>query len=115
MTEIWAIRILSFLLAWFFLSYLRKCYELSSAKERLKIYRDSYESSIEKNFWYKTMLHDFAVFSNEKDIYDDSVKEAVRYAMLKSHPDNGGRKEDFIKFRELYKKMEEENGRSNDD
>lgn len=30
------------------------------------------------------------------------IKEAVRYAMLKSHPDNGGKQEDFIKFRKLY-------------
>lgn len=33
------------------------------------------------------------------------IKEAVRYAMLKSHPDNGGKQEDFIKFRKLYEGM----------
>lgn len=33
------------------------------------------------------------------------IKEAVRYAMLKSHPDNGGKQEDFIKFRKLYESI----------
>lgn len=32
----------------------------------------------------------------------DEVKEAVRYAMKKSHPDNGGTTKDFDKFRKLY-------------
>lgn len=35
----------------------------------------------------------------------DGALEAVRYAMNKSHPDNGGKHEDFIKFRKLYEEM----------
>lgn len=30
----------------------------------------------------------------------------MKYAMKKSHPDNGGSVEDFRKFRELYEEME---------
>ena len=33
------------------------------------------------------------------------IQEAIHYAMLKSHPDNGGKQEDFIKFRNLYERV----------
>ena len=33
------------------------------------------------------------------------ILEAVKYAMKKSHPDNGGNAEDFKKFRDLYNSM----------
>lgn len=37
--------------------------------------------------------------------FNNDVKEAIKYAMKKSHPDNGGSAEDFNKFRELYNKL----------
>lgn len=36
------------------------------------------------------------------------IKEAVHYAMVKAHPDNGGNQEDFIKFRSLYERIKNE-------
>lgn len=33
------------------------------------------------------------------------IEEAVHYAMIKAHPDNGGKQEDFIKFRNLYERV----------
>ena len=36
---------------------------------------------------------------------DPDVTAAVRYAMTKAHPDNGGKQEDFIKFRKIYEKL----------
>lgn len=33
------------------------------------------------------------------------IQEAIHYAMLKAHPDNGGKQEDFIKFRNLYERV----------
>ena len=49
--------------------------------------------------------------NKEHDTYNkeetrSDVKDAVKYAMKKSHPDNGGSAEDFRKFRELYEEME---------
>lgn len=35
----------------------------------------------------------------------DGVLDAVRIAMKVSHPDNGGKTADFIKYNELYKKL----------
>lgn len=36
---------------------------------------------------------------------DPDVISAVKYAMTKAHPDNGGKQEDFIKFRQVYEKL----------
>lgn len=36
------------------------------------------------------------------------IEEAVHYAMVKAHPDNGGNQEDFIKFRKLYERINNE-------
>lgn len=36
------------------------------------------------------------------------IKEAIHYAMIKAHPDNGGKQEDFVKFRKLYERMNNE-------
>lgn len=42
---------------------------------------------------------------NKEETHSD-IQEAVKYAMKKSHPDNGGNASDFRKFRELYKEIE---------
>lgn len=36
---------------------------------------------------------------------NQDVRNAVKYAMTKAHPDNGGKKEDFVKFLQLYEKL----------
>ena len=36
------------------------------------------------------------------------IKEVVHYAMIKAHPDNGGKQEDFVKFRNLYERINNE-------
>lgn len=43
--------------------------------------------------------------NNSQNIYDNDIREAVKYAMKKSHPDNGGSSDEFNKFRELYNKI----------
>lgn len=35
----------------------------------------------------------------------DGILDAVKIAMKVSHPDNGGKTADFIKYNELYKKL----------
>lgn len=47
----------------------------------------------------------FRVKNSDNNFYDSDVKEAVKYAMKKAHPDNGGSSEEFNKFRELYNKI----------
>ena len=36
---------------------------------------------------------------------NQQIIDAIKYAMKKSHPDNGGNAEDFKKFRDLYNSM----------
>lgn len=43
--------------------------------------------------------------SKSHNKYDDEVKDAITYAMKRSHPDNGGCEEDFIRFNKLYEKI----------
>lgn len=38
-------------------------------------------------------------------IIDEDTKAAIRYAMIHSHPDKGGKEEDFIRFYSLYEKI----------
>lgn len=40
----------------------------------------------------------------KQDISKDEI-EAVKYAMKKSHPDNGGNAEDFIRFQKVYEEL----------
>lgn len=49
-------------------------------------------------------------FQKERVVYrtaamPDGVLDAVKIAMKVSHPDNGGKAADFIKYNELYKKL----------
>lgn len=43
-------------------------------------------------------------YNNSPDFNDD-LRDAVKYAMKYAHPDNGGKNEDFQKFRKLYESM----------
>lgn len=43
--------------------------------------------------------------NSSKKKYDDNIKDAVFVAMKSSHPDNGGKQEDFVKFRKMYESM----------
>ena len=36
---------------------------------------------------------------------NEDIIEAVKYAMNKAHPDNGGLNDDFIKFHKLYQRI----------
>lgn len=43
--------------------------------------------------------------SCNNQINNQEIIEAVKYAMKKSHPDNGGNAEDFKKYREIYNRI----------
>ena len=36
---------------------------------------------------------------------NQDIKDAVHYAMVHAHPDNGGKQEDFIRFRKCYEQI----------
>lgn len=51
------------------------------------------------DFFKKTNLN-----INISEVNDD-IKDAIKYARDKSHPDNGGSDDDFIKFHKLYQRI----------
>lgn len=76
----------------------------------LKNYLKAKEENIklkEENTRISILLSAFreSFIKENNSTIDSNVKEAVRYAMLRSHPDNGGKSEDFVKFRKLYERM----------
>ena len=75
--------------------------EVEELKIKYKIQRLSY-SSICQDYTKLLMKSD-----TPKPTTPD-IKEAVHYAMIKAHPDNGGKQEDFVKFRNLYERVKNE-------
>lgn len=71
-------------------------------KKYLELKVLSLEAAIEVFEEYKAVLKSNI---NNNVIINDDIKEAVKYAMKKSHPDNNGNAEDFDKFRKLYERI----------
>ncbi len=74
---------------------------LDIAKQENSLLKDKiknleYENGLFRNYYQN---HTYSKSNSEE------VKEAVRYAMKKSHPDNGGSAKDFDRFRKLYNSM----------
>ena len=77
-----------------------------------KIDELEYELSIERSKRHIAEIDNYAMrmqlnemqgsnhYSSNRDVLD-----AVKYAMTRAHPDNGGKQEDFIKFRQVYEKL----------
>ena len=92
---------------------LLKYIELSLDYKKIETKLDYLErENLRLKFDVKTLRGDRVVFdpfeyfrnSRSKEL-DDAIKEAVKYARDKSHPDNGGLDSDFIKFHKLYQKI----------
>lgn len=92
---------------------LLKYIELSLDYKKVEIKLDDLErENLRLKIHIKTSRVDRVVFDpleffikpNSTEIYDD-IKEAIKYARDKSHPDNGGLDSDFIKFHKLYQRI----------
>lgn len=68
--------------------------------------RESNRRLILDNISYRAVLSVTPNTTYNSEETRSDVKDAVKYAMKKSHPDNGGSADDFRKFRELYEEME---------
>ena len=106
--------IIGFALIIFVINYIVLSCDYTNAKnelDRLELENSRLKSQI------KTLRGDRVVFDPLNDYFrninshvnmselDDDIKEAVKYARDKSHPDNGGLDEDFIKFHKLYQRI----------
>lgn len=45
------------------------------------------------------------LYGNSMQKIPQGTIEAVKYAMKKSHPDNGGNAEDFMRFQKVYEEL----------
>lgn len=80
--------------------------ELDLNKSLVNVLRERIDALIKSNRHYSEFI-----FQNQrpsKDIHatvsQDTI-DAVRYAMKKSHPDNGGNAEDFVRFKKCYEEL----------
>lgn len=104
---------MSFILIILAFNYIGLLSDYKSAKNELD--RLEFENSLLKSE-IKTLRGDRVVFdpfeyfrktnlgTNISEV-DDNIKEAIKYARDKSHPDNGGLDSDFIKFHKLYQRI----------
>lgn len=54
--------------------------------------------------WIKYQFNNTFIRSSDTTINNEIIQDALKIAMIQSHPDNGGNKDDFIRFREAYNK-----------
>lgn len=61
-------------------------------------------------FKYKYKLSRLNKNSNmrNRNERNNEIEEAVKFAMIHAHPDNGGDTQKFIKFRKLYEEIKNE-------
>lgn len=66
---------------------------------------------LEKDFYYNTVVTQSCIIEKlETNRIDKEVLDAIKFAMKSAHPDNiGGSPEKFIKYRDLYNKLKENN------
>ena len=57
---------------------------------------------LQRNQHMKDQFNSTFKKSSDKIVCNDTIKDALKIAMIQSHPDNGGNKDDFIRFREAY-------------
>ncbi len=79
-------------------------------KDKEKILAD--KQNIEADLWFlKIMYKDLKhkrnnnVFTSAIDDIPKDTLDAVKYAMNKAHPDNGGDAEKFIKYKKCYDEL----------
>ena len=72
----------------------------------LKLLRGIYERGLLEREVSQLKFNEVALMTAIHQIkVSPDIKDAVHYAMVHAHPDNGGNQEDFIRFRKCYEKM----------
>ena len=86
--------------------------QLQSDNEQLKImsalYKSSYNSVKNMNMyhWGTNKYSNYNTSNMGQNIsIEKDIKDAIKLARDKSHPDNGGSSDDFIRFQQLYERI----------
>lgn len=76
-------------------------------KEALAAEKDYTKSLKEGQRLYIEKINELSRLAFYSADYSKDVMAAVKYAMNKSHPDNGGSTEDFIRYKKVYDKLKD--------
>lgn len=84
-------------------------------KEKIKTLTEEMENLTTENLLLKMAnrrykFSSFNVDMNKPIEIPKGTIDAVKLAMKVSHPDNGGKQEDFIRYREVYVKLTKKRG-----
>lgn len=86
--------------------------QLQSDNEHLKImsalYKSSYNSAKNMNMyhWGTNKSSNYNTSNMGQNIsVDKDIRDAIKLARDKSHPDNGGSSDEFIRFQQLYERI----------
>ena len=103
------------IVACLFILFNRKREQVKQLKEEIKRiersrdrWEDYYRQRIQRLESENGRLWKFRI--SNSSVSDDTV-QAVKYAMKKSHPDNGGNAEDFMRFQKVYEELTRKRGR----
>lgn len=81
-----------------------------SLKKQIRILEQQNANLVQELFKKSTSMYGYGFNKMNNQNISQEIKDAVLYAMKKAHPDNGGREEDFIKFKACYDKLTEGSG-----
>ena len=79
---------------------IERAYEIKKYHGLYRKYYDLYNDALSKICFYDSYFKQ----PNQPKVTDD-ILDAVKYAVIKSHPDNGGNAEDFVKFQKCYQAL----------
>lgn len=100
---------IGFIIATVSYRYKESCFQIELANKdyKINIIEDEYNELVDKHnklvYRYNSLINK----NNNKAIYNKDVIDAIRFAMIQSHPDKGicSNNDNFIKFRRLYNKI----------
>lgn len=80
---------------------------LISKYSKCRIEREGLKSRVELQSRYIAIYQAELRKTENSNIVPREIQDAVKYAMVHSHPDNGGSAAEFDKYRKLYNKIKE--------
>lgn len=85
-------------------------FDIEQLKRMNALYKSAYDSvknmDMYRYHWGTNRSSNYNTSNMGQNIsIDKDIKDAIKVARDKSHPDNGGSSDDFIRFQELYRRI----------
>lgn len=84
-----------------------RCVYLNMEYDSLRFYCEQYRIRYEKamELYHNELLNNKYKIQYKQTVTDIELLEAINYARMKAHPDNGGNADRFHRYNELYNKL----------